>query len=264
MPELNESNPIEAQRWLIRNGYLAKGEDDNKIGPKTRQAYQRALNDQRNNSGIRKISLNEAQKQYADTNSTGFGSVAGRYLYHVLMPEKVFGRELIMKPNKGLKQQAAAIIGHEGDTGSILNHKNYLKSDSDNPNKQQSGNIGLSKSWGAFEWFPDENGNIVIDDDYNFHMIHTPTLSSDGKPVYNSEGNMVYTSVEGIPEKTGNWEAIKGLFKDLKGGYWNALFKGSNKEEILQTLAENFGTRQGKTRDSNFTLSVDDINRWNN
>lgn len=270
MPVLDKRNPesvAAVQRYLIDNGYLTEEAARGGWGPKSQAAYDRMTSNNENNSGIRRLSLDEAREQYSEPNNTGLGSVVGRYLKHTLFPEKILGHEIKITPNKGLKQQAAAIIGHVGN-GSIGNHQTYLNSNSSNPNKQQDGKIGLSKSWGAFSWEPDENGNIKIEDTYDFHMLHTPNIDSNGNPIYDKNGNLTYSSKSYKPEELesmdrGNWPALKGLYQDLKGGYWKALFNGNNTSEIIQTLAENFGTRQGKTRDSSFTLSVEDINRWN-
>jgi len=47
-----------------------------------------------NNSGIRRLSLDEAREQYSEPNNTGLGSVVGRYLKHTLFPEKILGHEI--------------------------------------------------------------------------------------------------------------------------------------------------------------------------
>lgn len=97
MPVLDKRNPesvAAVQRYLIDNGYLTEEAARGGWGPKSQAAYDRMTSNNENNSGIRRLSLDEAREQYSEPNNTGLGSVVGRYLKHTLFPEKILGHEI--------------------------------------------------------------------------------------------------------------------------------------------------------------------------
>lgn len=268
----NDSDSVRAfQREAIRLGYLdaklANGKDaDDGIDGKATRAALAAMNQ---NGGIRKITTEQAKDKYQNTGRPdGLLSVMGDAISHVILPEWAN-----LRTNKSAKKQAAAAIAEQGipksGTG-ILDYEDWgrLSDQSSNPNEQGAKDNAAGKTIGmaTYKLSPDGK-SVIVEDSYDFHVERTPVRDESGNIVkWNTDGKQ-YDYLNG-DRKSGWGVALRGLYEDVfKNGMLSADYK-PNGESVgfgkrLEHLGENFGTRQGKTRDSSFEIPIKRINRWN-
>lgn len=194
---------------------------------------------------ITPLNLEQARTSYSKGQS-GLGDVISTYIYHIVMPES-----MKMPHSEGLKDQLAAAVAFDQSSegfkqkrpngDSMIGYPTYgILSNSDlNINKQKTLGNGASKIMGGVTYTI--NGNKVqFDDKYKFGVYRT--VDSNGQVHAYLDNNDPY---KGSP-----W---KGLLSDL-----------SNISKLgIQNIAENFGTRQGKSRDNSLQMSIDEINSRN-
>ena len=183
------------------------------------------------------IDSTKAQQLYQAAN-TGNREVYGSYLYHVLTPQA-----WSMPHSENLKRQIAAAVAFDQsnqgfhdkrDNGDNMIHYRtwgLLGGDNSNINKQSSSN-SASNIMGGLTYIID-NDSVYFPDTYSFGI----TRNNKGKVTKND-------SFKNKP--------YKGLVNDI-----------FNNNLGFRDIAENFGTRQGKTRDNSLTMSIRDINKYN-
>lgn len=183
------------------------------------------------------IDSTKAQQLYQAAN-TGNREVCGSYLYHVLTPQA-----WSMPHSENLKRQIAAAVAFDQsnqgfhdkrDNGDNMIHYRtwgLLGGNNSNINKQSSSN-SASNIMGGLTYIID-NDSVYFPDTYSFGI----TRNNKGKVTKND-------SFKNKP--------YKGLVNDI-----------FNSNLGFRDIAENFGTRQGKTRDNSLTMSIRDINKYN-
>ena len=218
------------------------------MGRATQRALQKRNSLQQNKETSLKIiplNLEQARTSY-NRSQSGLGDVVGTFIYHTIMPES-----MKMPHSEGLKNQLAAAVAYdqssEGfkqkrpDGKSMIGYSTYgvLSNNDLNINKQKTLGNGASKIMGGVTYTIDGD-KVQFDDKYRFGVYRT--VDSDGKVHAYSDGNDPY---KGSP--------YKGLLSDL-----------SNIGKLgIQNIAENFGTRQGKSRDNSLQMSINEINSRN-
>ena len=192
----------------------------------------------------------------------GSGQVLGSYLYHIIAP-----KSWSMPHSDGLKDQVAAGIKYSeslpdqekeadsttkrrtnADGSHYIGYNTWgtLAGQSGNVNEQGNAGNGASKILGGLRYKFNEDGSVDVTDVYGFNIIRDfSTLDGKGRPVARNkkDANDPYM---GHP-----W---KGLWHDL-----NQPHSEVTSWTGLQHLAENFGTRQGKTRTNNIHYDAGEI-----
>lgn len=205
---------------------------------------------------IMPISLEEAQKYYQ--NGTGNLDVYSSFLYHVIAP-----KFKAMPHSSGLKDQIAAEIAYtEGLPKSsrekpwksqllpgqtyvgYSTHGKMINSD-ENINNQGTKNNGTSRVMGGYRYVINDDGSVDVKDGYSFGVVRDFTRK-------NGKGKKPYVYGENEDPYTGRPWA--GLYHDITT---------SGEGKSLQHLAENFGTRQGKSRKNDIHFEPGEINRRN-
>ena len=151
-------------------------------GPKTRTAYNKALNASKNEH-LNRLSLEEAQYQYQNAGlSDGIYSAMGDALSHILRPEF-----MNLGTNKSAQKQIAAIIGYKGlpkpGTSNTIDYSDYgrMTEQSSNPNEQSAENNAAGKTVGKATYKLSEDGkSIEVLDSYDFHIERIPVRDSSG------------------------------------------------------------------------------------
>lgn len=179
----------------------------------------------------------KAQKLYQAAN-IGNREVYGSYLYHILTPQA-----WAMPHSENLKRQIAAAVAFDQSNQGFHDKRNngdnmihyrtwgLLNGDNKNINKQSSSN-SASNIMGGLSYII-KNDSVYFPDTYRFNI----TRNNNGDVVTN--------------DKFKN-KPFKGLLNDTTNSNLN-----------FRNIAENFGTRQGKTRDNSLVMSIRDINKYN-
>lgn len=250
---------LKFQKAAAKRGYYDE-EPDGRDGPKTK----RALQEMNQNGGMRRISVDQAKDMYVNGHmNDGMWSAAGDAIQHVLRPSS-----WNLGTNNGARQQAAAIIANKGIPASgkgVLSYADYGKmtGQSSNPNEQSAENNAAGKTIGMATYRLSPDGKkVIVEDSYDFHTLRIPE--------YDQNGNIIeWKAVEekgylpgGSKREEAGWKtAFKGALQDIRNGMLSEDYDPSWSVR-LQHFGENFGTRQGKTRDSSFEIPISDINRW--
>lgn len=222
----------------------------------SREGTMNPANAQSVDKDIKTLSKQEAGKLYQ--NDTGMLDAGLSYLYHVFLPES-----LSMLHSPGLKNQVAAEIayvegldkkdrerdphpqGNEGKTYvGYVTHGKMTEQDQ-NVNKQSVDNNATGKTMGGYRYVVNPDGSVDVSDGYSFHVVRDFSRPGvDGQPyVYRTEKD----PYENKP--------FIGLINDLP----HVINNGYK----IDDLAENFATRQGKSRTNNIHFRPGEINSRN-
>lgn len=274
MPLLNPKDPQSIKKWqdwAVKNKYMTQDQVNTGYGiygPKTKAAYNKALNASKNED-LNRLSLKEAQYQYQNAGLfDGVYSVIDDALNHVLWPEF-----MNLRPNKPVKKQIAAIIGYKGlpkpGESITIDYSDYgkMSGQSSNPNEQSAENNAAGKTIGLTKYTLSEDGKSVeVHDRYDFHTERVPVRDSSGN-IISWKTKEEHGYLDG--SKDAGWgTALSGLYRDIVDNKMlSAEYKPAGKSlpmvKRLEHLGENFGTRQGKSRESSFIIPISRINRWN-
>ena len=286
MPNLNPKDKQSIkdwQDWAVKNNYMTQEQVNTGYGiygPKTQVAYNKAINDKKSTNNkktnnerkgpvITKLSLDEAKNKYTNAGIfDGTISVIDDALFHILAP-----RFFNLGTNRATKKQIAAIIGYNGmpkpGTQVKIDYGDYGKmtGQSSNPNTQSPKDNAAGKTVGLAQYKLSPNGRAIeVIDDYDFHTERIPIRNASGDII---SWKTYYDSGYLDGTKDAGWgTALKGLYEDIvENKMLTTSYKPYGKTvsflKRLEHLGENFGTRQGKTRNSSFTLPIWLINRWN-
>lgn len=151
-------------------------------GPKTKAAYNKALNASKNDT-LNRLSLKEAQYQYQNAGLfDGIYSVMDDAITHILLPEF-----MNLRPNKPVQKQIAAIIGYKGlpkpGEEIIIDYSDYgnMTKQSPNANEQSAENNAAGKTMGQTRYILSKDGkSIEVKDRYDFHIERVPIRNSSG------------------------------------------------------------------------------------
>lgn len=261
----NRDDVAALQDYLIDKGYnLGVTSGNGNFGKNTRAALTSFMsNNTTTNTGsgqgdpnkVVKITANDAKDLYQ--NGSGYWDAGVALMKHIILPQ-----DTSLTHSTKTKQQAAALIGYTGGKSGNLGYGDIgsVNGWSKNPNEQPVGNNGYGKIIGGATVKKDGE-NYVISDDYDFHTIRDfNTKKTDAKGNIRPLASERHYTYDPTSSTRTAWQGLK---EDLSGDHTWEYFK-QNPLQTTQWLAENFATRQGKSRRSEIALTAAEINKMNN